>query len=194
MDTTPVPPSKERPATARGDAQREALAVAEPLQDLTGALPPRPEQPAARTGAGRRHREREIAHVLSRHGLHFLAGVLGIEPHGGPGDAKPEQAGAASVQARELRLALEQLGPTFIKLGQLLSTRADLLAPAYTRELSKLQDAAPPAPPPRSGSSSRASSRAASPRRSPSSSRSRWRRARWERRTRRCFTTARGSS
>lgn len=43
-----------------------------------------------------------------------------------------------------VRLALEELGPTFIKLGQILSTRADLLPASYQVELSKLQDAAPP--------------------------------------------------
>jgi len=43
------------------------------------------------------------------------------------------------------RLALEELGPTFIKFGQILSTRPDLLLPAYIAELSKLQDTVPPA-------------------------------------------------
>lgn len=42
-----------------------------------------------------------------------------------------------------VRRALEELGPTFIKLGQILSTRADLLPAAYQVELAKLQDAAP---------------------------------------------------
>lgn len=42
-----------------------------------------------------------------------------------------------------LRKAFEELGPTFIKIGQILSTRPDLLAPAYIEELSKLQDSAP---------------------------------------------------
>ena len=119
--------------------------MAEPTDDLAGPSPP-PEHAAARTGAARRHREREIVHVLTRRGLHFLTGILSLQPHAGHGDPELEGSGAAAVQARELRLALEELGPTFIKLGQLLSTRADLLAPAYTRELSKLQDAAPPAP------------------------------------------------
>jgi ubiquinone biosynthesis protein len=43
-----------------------------------------------------------------------------------------------------LRLALGELGVTFTKLGQMLSTRADLLPAALTAELSQLQDAAPP--------------------------------------------------
>jgi len=44
-----------------------------------------------------------------------------------------------------LRLALEELGPTFVKLGQVLSTRPDILPPAYVAELAKLQDTVPPA-------------------------------------------------
>ncbi|HWX97108.1 MAG TPA: AarF/UbiB family protein [Solirubrobacteraceae bacterium] len=109
-------------------------------------MPAHAEQLAGRTGPGRRHREREIVHIVTRHGLHLLGGILSVEAHGAHGDVKPERAAESAVLARELRLALEELGPTFIKLGQLLSTRADLLAPDYRRELSKLQDAAPPAP------------------------------------------------
>lgn len=46
----------------------------------------------------------------------------------------------------ELRLALAEAGPIFVKLGQLLSTRTDLLPEAVTTELSVLQDRVPPAP------------------------------------------------
>ncbi len=46
--------------------------------------------------------------------------------------------------AERLRLALESLGPIFVKLGQVLSTRPDLIGPIYTKELSQLQDNVPP--------------------------------------------------
>jgi len=50
----------------------------------------------------------------------------------------------SSDAASELRDALAELGPTFIKLGQVLSTRPDLVPPAFEAALSALQDSAPP--------------------------------------------------
>jgi ubiquinone biosynthesis protein len=47
---------------------------------------------------------------------------------------------------QRLRQAFEELGPTFVKLGQLLSTRTLLLPPAFTTELAKLHDQVPPIP------------------------------------------------
>ncbi len=46
--------------------------------------------------------------------------------------------------AERVRLVLEELGPTFIKFGQILSCRPDLLPPEFVKELSKLQDEVPP--------------------------------------------------
>lgn len=49
-------------------------------------------------------------------------------------------------KAEGLRLALEELGPIFVKFGQILSTRRDLLPEDYANELARLQDAVPPFP------------------------------------------------
>jgi len=51
---------------------------------------------------------------------------------------------ASKPEAERLRLALEALGPVFIKFGQMLSTRRDLLRDDFAEELKKLQDQVPP--------------------------------------------------
>jgi ubiquinone biosynthesis protein len=52
----------------------------------------------------------------------------------------------SSPRAVRLRLALQDLGPIFVKFGQMLSTRRDLLPADITDELAKLQDQVPPFP------------------------------------------------
>src|SRR6266508_534342 len=74
-----------------------------------------------------------IAAVMAKHGVKALFG-------------RPGEDGATGrrAQARHLRSALEELGPTFAKLGQVLSTRPDLLPPEFIEELATLQDNVPP--------------------------------------------------
>ena len=97
-------------------------------------------------------RARRIAEVLIRNGLGFVAERTGLArflpiwtSRRTTADA---QAARLSIPER-LRKTLEDLGPTYIKLGQVLSTRPDLLPPEFIVELSKLLDAAPPAPTPK---------------------------------------------
>jgi ubiquinone biosynthesis protein len=89
-----------------------------------------------------------VAGALSRHGLGWAVGRPGLRHlvpfhRGWLGHA----ARAAPYTASEhVRLAAEDLGATFVKLGQIASTRPDLLPPDYVNELARLQDAAPPVP------------------------------------------------
>lgn len=108
---------------------------------------------AAHTSPPRRqnhtNRYRQIVEILIRHGFGFVAGAIGREGWQAPWASAPAQGNghAKAVSAPEhLRLAIEELGPTFIKLGQILSSRNDLLPAAYRDELAKLQDATPPIP------------------------------------------------
>ncbi len=94
-------------------------------------------------------RYREIVEVLVRHGFGAVVAQLGLEhrldlPRRLLHREQPPS--AEITPAEHVRLALEELGPTFVKLGQLLSTRPDLLPPAYVAELSRLQDDVPPVP------------------------------------------------
>ena len=59
---------------------------------------------------------------------------------------RPQDIDHAGSFPRQLRLALEELGPTFVKLGQLLSARSDITPPQVQQELSKLRDHAPSIP------------------------------------------------
>ncbi|KPC55117.1 ABC1 kinase family protein [Amantichitinum ursilacus] len=95
-------------------------------------------------------RVREIIAVLMRHGLGNLVQRLGLarglERAGDllrlPGDHGIE---LLDPPVR-VRRALEELGPTFIKLGQVLATRVDVFTPEWIVEFEKLQSAVPPVP------------------------------------------------
>jgi len=90
-------------------------------------------------------RYRQIAEVLTRHGLRWLRDASGLERFRPLRfDLSEGDRAEPPTPAERVRLALEELGATFIKLGQFLSTRADLLPPEYQTELAKLQDSAPP--------------------------------------------------
>ncbi|WOQ69863.1 AarF/ABC1/UbiB kinase family protein [Microbacterium limosum] len=95
-----------------------------------------------------RSRYRQIGAVLRRHGLGVLAGVLGLGGwvpfhRGALGHARQED---PYTNPEHVRVALEELGPTFVKLGQILSTRHDLLPEAWVAEFTKLQDNVASAP------------------------------------------------
>ncbi|MGE5371115.1 MAG: ABC1 kinase family protein [Solirubrobacterales bacterium] len=85
-------------------------------------------------------RYRQIARVLARHGFGFLFTQMGIPQ---VIYRKRPDYQKYSVSER-VRLALEELGPTYVKLGQLLSIRPDLIPKSMIKELEKLQDAVYP--------------------------------------------------
>ncbi|MFT4026112.1 MAG: AarF/UbiB family protein [Novosphingobium sp.] len=92
------------------------------------------------------HRDRdrlaEILRVASRFGLGVLLQRLGLEQRGAGGDPDNDP----QSLPRRSRLALEELGPTFVKLGQILATRGDLLPLEWIAELEQLHSKAPTLP------------------------------------------------
>lgn len=89
----------------------------------------------------------EIARVIGRYGLDDLLAARAGPVIGGLLRANPWRLGAvAAPRGERLRRALEDLGPVFIKFGQMLSTRRDLLPADIADELARLQDQVPPFP------------------------------------------------
>src|SRR5256885_13187254 len=84
----------------------------------------------------RTRRALHVTRVARRSGLLRVLRELGVV------GSRP----ATREGAEEFRHALEELGTTYIKLGQLLSSRPDLLPDVYIEELGKLVDQVPPVP------------------------------------------------
>jgi ubiquinone biosynthesis protein len=94
------------------------------------------------------NRYRQILTVLFKYGFGDLVDVLKIERYLEIGfqmiSRKRREQVEKLSRAERVRMALEELGPTFIKLGQILSTRPDLIPVEFIEEFSKLQDHVPP--------------------------------------------------
>ncbi len=84
-------------------------------------------------------RIREIGTVLARHGFGQAARLAGLQVEG-------ETIGEKLPFGRRLRMVLADLGPTFVKIGQILSVRPDIVPVDVMEELATLQDHVPPAP------------------------------------------------
>lgn len=95
-------------------------------------------------------RYREIIGVLFKYGFSDVVRLLHLERYVEMGMHLISKHPKSDVGRRpaevRLRLALEELGPTFVKLGQILSTRPDLIPESFAEELTKLQDHVPSFP------------------------------------------------
>jgi ubiquinone biosynthesis protein len=85
-------------------------------------------------------RYKEIAMAFARHGFGYILEEIGLSM---PRGWLSRETNGTRTTGERIRLVLEDLGPAFIKLGQLASTRADLLPDYIIRELVKLQDQVP---------------------------------------------------
>ena len=92
----------------------------------------------------------EIASVLIRHGLGDFVrriGIAGVLERAGQMLQFGASGDAVKLDpAARVRMALEELGPTFVKLGQVMATRVDIFPPRWIEELEKLHAEVPPVP------------------------------------------------
>jgi ubiquinone biosynthesis protein len=88
----------------------------------------------------------EIAQVAAKHGFGYLFETRGPAAVRSRLGREVEVDGAGSPRGVHLREMLDELGPTFVKFGQLLSTRPDIVPPDIVFELKALQDAVTPFP------------------------------------------------
>lgn len=96
------------------------------------------------------NRYRQILSILIKFGFGDLIDMLNLEQYIELGiqmiSRKPRAREEKLTRAERMRMAVEELGPTYVKLGQILSTRPDMLPADWIHEFSKLQDAVPPHP------------------------------------------------
>ena len=85
-------------------------------------------------------RLREILRVFARHGFTDVAERMGLDRFVPARLSSLISEESERPTEERLRVAFEQLGPTFIKLGQVLAARPDLVPESYVEELKKLQD------------------------------------------------------
>src|SRR5262245_16072768 len=86
----------------------------------------------------------EIAQVAAKHGFGYLFDSR-RGANGSRREAEMEAVGEeGSTRGQRVRAMLDELGPTFVKFGQLLSTRPDVIPPDIVFELRNLQDAVTP--------------------------------------------------
>lgn len=93
------------------------------------------------------NRLRQIINILIEYGFDYFVKQLGLIKLPTKSEKilklKPSKIDQTPLPMR-VRLTLEELGPTFVKLGQILSTRPDIIPLKYIKELEKLQDKVPP--------------------------------------------------
>jgi ubiquinone biosynthesis protein len=90
------------------------------------------------------NRVRQIAVIAAKYGFADLLDRTGLRKQVPDAPTEADVATRTLSVARRFRMMLAELGPTFVKLGQVLSTRGDLLPADFIEELSTLQDQVPP--------------------------------------------------